>query len=137
MDWAALTTWILTASGGVTMLTIWLRNGGLRQRGRGVIRAVALLTHFTLAASGLVIWIAFVVTGTTALAWVAFVVLIAVASIGVAMLNLWLGQRGAGPEPPRAAAAEQRFPLTIVSLHGTLAATTLVLVFLASAGVGT
>jgi hypothetical protein len=136
MDWAALTTWILTATGGVTMLTIWLRNGGLRQRGRGVIRAVAILTHFTLAASGLVVWIAFVATGAAALAWVAFVLLIAVASIGVAMLNLWLGQRS-GSEQPRAAAAEQRFPLTIVSLHGTLAATTLVLVFLASAGVGT
>jgi flagellar basal body-associated protein FliL len=136
MDWAALTTWILTASGGLTLLTIWLRNGGLRQRGRGAIRAIAILTHFTLAASGLVVWIAFVATGTTALAWVAFVILIGVASIGVAMLNLWLGQRG-GAEPPQRAPAEQRFPVTIVSLHGTLAATTLVLVFLASAGVGT
>jgi hypothetical protein len=136
MDWAALTTWILTASGGLTMLAIWLRNGGPRQRGTGVIRTVAILTHFTLAASGLVVWIVFVATGTTALAWAAFVLLIAVASIGVAMLNLWLGQRGA-VEPPRAAPAEQRFPVTIVSLHGTLAATTLVLVFLASAGVGT
>jgi manganese efflux pump family protein len=136
MDWAALTTWILTAFGGVTMLTIWLRNGGLRQRDRGAIRAVAIFTHFTLAATGLVLWIAFIASGNTTLAWVAFVLLIAVASIGLAMLNLWLGQRGR-TEPPRVAAAEQRFPATIVSLHGTLAATTLVLVFLATAGVGT
>jgi hypothetical protein len=136
MDWAALTTWILTALGGVTMFTIWLRNGGLRQRERGMIPAVAIFSHFALAASGLVLWIVFVATGTTALAWVAFVLLLAVASIGFAMLNLWLGQRGRAVQPG-GAPAEQRFPAAIVSLHGTLAATTLVLVFLATAGVGT
>lgn len=135
MDWAALTTWILTAAGGVTMLAIWLKNGGLRQRGRGVIRAIAILSHFALATSGLVLWVLYVATGTTALAWVAFVLLVAVAAIGLAMLNLWLGQRNRA-EAPTAAAAEQRFPAAIVSLHGTLAATTLVLVFLATAGVG-
>jgi manganese efflux pump family protein len=137
MEWAALTTWILTAFGGVTMFTIWLRNGGLRQRERGVIPAVAIFTHFALAASGLILWIVFVATGTTALAWVAFVLLLAVASIGFAMLNLWLGQRGRAERASTPPPAEQRFPAAIVSLHGTLAATTLVLVFLATAGVGT
>jgi hypothetical protein len=34
------------------------------------------------------------------------------------------------------AAAEQRFPVAIFGLHGVLAATTLVLVFLAAAGIG-
>lgn len=135
MDWAALTTWILTATGGVSMLAIWLKNGGLRQRGRGVIRSVAILTHFALASTGLVLWALYVATGTTALAWAAFLVLIVVASIGFAMLNLWLGQRSQ-VELPVAEPAERHFPTLIVSLHGTLAATTLVLVFLTTAGVG-
>jgi manganese efflux pump family protein len=38
---------------------------------------------------------------------------------------------GAGPEP-----AEQRFPVSIVTVHGILAVTTVVLVFLTAVGVG-
>jgi len=48
------------------------------------------------------------------------------------MLGIWLSQR----KRREAAAAEQRFPVAIVGLHGLLAATTLVLAFLAAAGVG-
>jgi hypothetical protein len=55
--------------------------------------------------------------------------------IGFTMLAIWLSQRGAAvavePGP-----AEQRFPVPIVILHGLLAATTLVLVFLAAAEIG-
>jgi hypothetical protein len=45
---------------------------------------------------------------------------------------MWLSQRSRHDGE----AAEQRFPVPIVGLHGLLAATTLVLVFLAAAGVG-
>ncbi len=91
-----------------------------------------ILTHFALAATGLVLWIVFVANGSTTLAWIAFALLLVVALIGFAMLGLWLSQRN----KRETSMAEQRFPLPIVGLHGLLAATTLVLVLLAAAGIG-
>jgi hypothetical protein len=46
------------------------------------------------------------------------------------------GRGGDVTAAPSADAAEQRFPVAIVGVHGLLAATTLVLVFLATVGVG-
>jgi hypothetical protein len=91
MEWAALITWIVTAAGGFLLLTIWLRNGGMKPSDQNPrIRPPLVLGHFALAATGLV-----------------------------------------AAEPP-----EQRFPVPAVALDGLLAATTLVLVLLAAAGVG-
>jgi hypothetical protein len=133
MDWAALITWVLTAAGGFVLLVIWLKNGGMNQQEGGRIRSARILTHFALAAIGLVLWIVFVASGSSALAWTAFALLLVVALIGFSMLAIWLAQRSRS----EVAAAEQRFPVAVVGLHGALAATTLVLVFLAAAGVGT
>ncbi len=132
MDWAALITWVLTAGGGFALLVIWLRNGGMRQSEAGRIRPAVILTHFALAATGLVLWIVVVANGSTTVAWIAFALLLVVALIGFAMLGLWLSQRNRR----ETSTAEQRFPLPVVGLHGLLAATTLVLVLLAAAGVG-
>jgi hypothetical protein len=132
MDWAALILWVLTAGGGFVLLSIWLRNGGMSQTGGGRIRPAVILTHFALAATGLVLWIIYVANDSSTLAWIAFVLLLIVALIGFAMLGLWLSQRNRRDTAP----AEQRFPVPIVGLHGVLAATTLVLVLLAAAGVG-
>lgn len=131
MDWAALVLWVLTAGGGFVLLAIWLKNGGMSQRSSGKIRPAVILTHFALAATGLVLWIVYVATDSSSVAWIAFALLLVVALIGFSMLAIWLKQRSR-----REAAAEQRFPVAIVGLHGILAATTLVLVFLAAAGVG-
>ncbi len=133
MDWAALITWVLTAAGGFVLLVVWLKNGGMNQQDGGRIRSARILTHFALAAIGLVLWIVFVASGSSALAWTAFALLLVVALIGFSMLAIWLAQRSRS----EVAAAEQRFPVAVVGLHGVLAATTLVLVFLAAAGVGT
>jgi glucan phosphoethanolaminetransferase (alkaline phosphatase superfamily) len=132
MDWAALITWVLTAAGGFVLLAIWLKNGGMSQQEGGRIRSARILTHFALAAIGLVLWIVFVASGSSALAWIAFALLLVVALIGFSMLAIWLAQRSRS----EVAAAEQRFPVVVVGLHGVLAATTLVLVFLAAAGIG-
>jgi manganese efflux pump family protein len=140
MDWAALITWVLTAGGGFVLLAIWLKNGGMAQQERGRIRPALILSHFGLAATGLVLWIIYVASDSEALAWIAFVLLLVVATIGFTMFGIWLGQRrGRGGDvaaAPGAAAAEQHFPVPIVGLHGLLAATTLVLVFLATIDVG-
>jgi|SRR3954447_12697887 len=132
MDWAALVTWVLTAGGGFVLLAIWLKNGGMNQEGAGRIRSTRILSHFALAATGLVLWIVYLISDSSTVAWIAFALLLVVAVIGFSMLAIWLAQRSRR----ESAAAEQRFPAAIVGLHGVLAATTLVLVFLAAAGVG-
>lgn len=142
MEWAALITWILTAGGGFVLLTIWLSRGGMQQASQNGnrIRPPLIMSHFLLAATGLVLWIVYVVSDSDAFAWIAFVLLLVVALLGFAMFAIWLRRRkGRGavaetvsPDTP----PEQHFPVAIVGLHGVLAATTLVLVLLTAAGVG-
>ena len=132
MEWAALILWILTAGGGFVLLAIWLKAGGMAQSASGRIRPAVILTHFALAATGLVLWIVYTIGDSSTVAWIAFALLLVVALIGFAMLGMWLSQRSRHDGE----AAEQLFPVPIVGLHGLLAATTLVLVFLAAAGVG-
>jgi hypothetical protein len=151
MEWAALVTWVLTAGGGFVMLGLWLKNGGMAQSDAPGqrIRAARILSHFGLAATGLVLWIVYVASDTEALAWISFAIVLVVALIGFSMLAIWLRQRSAerpvaagaagapAGEPGRAGEpAEQHFPTAIVGLHGVLAAVTLVLVLLVAAGVG-
>jgi hypothetical protein len=131
MDWAALIFWIVTAAGGFVLLAIWLRGGGMQQRESGRIRPPLILSHFALAAIGLVLWFVYLANGSETLAWIAFVLLLVVALLGFTMFAIWAGRRRTGDT------AESRFPVPIVGLHGLLAATTLVLVFLSAAGVGT
>ena len=134
MEWAALIAWVLTAGGGFVLLALWLRNGGMSQRAPGEIRPYLILSHFALAATGLVLWIAFVVTDSSALAWIAFAILVAVALLGWTMFAIWYQRRNppAGSAPGAGTPAEQRFPVPIVALHGLLAVTTVVLVFIAA-----
>jgi hypothetical protein len=142
MEWAALIAWVVTALGGFALLAIWLSRGGMRQQGDGGgrIRPPLIMSHFLLAAAGLVIWIIYVATDSDALAWVAFVMLLVVALLGFTMFAIWLRRRqgraataeAVTPDTP----AEQHFPVAIVGLHGLLGATTLVLVLLTAIGVG-
>lgn len=137
MNWAALILWIATAGGGFVLLAIWLRAGGMKQSGGKKIRPALILSHFALAATGLVLWIVYVASDNSTVAWIAFVLLLVVALMGFTMLAIWLAQRRQGPAAAEAiGAAERHFPIVVVGLHGLLAATTLVLVFLAAAGIG-
>src|SRR5215211_1220848 len=138
MEWAALVTWIVTAGGGLVLLGVWLRHGGMAQAGsRGTIRPAAILTHFALAATGLVLWIIYLAADSDAFAWIAFVLLLVVAAIGFGTFAVWLGQRRLPvTAEARVEPAERRFPTPVVGLHGLLAATTLVLVFLTAVGIG-
>ena len=140
MEWAALITWVLTAGGGFVLLTIWLARGGMQQQREAGnrIRPPLIMSHFLLAATGLVLWIIYIISDGDALAWIAFILLLVVAALGFTMFAIWLRRRRATavetvtPDTP----AEQHFPVSIVGLHGVLAATTLVLVFLTAVGVG-
>jgi len=138
MAWAALILWVVTALGGFYLLVTWLRHGGMQQADRPGrrIKPPLILGHFALAATGLVLWIIYVASDSDALAWIAFVLLLVVALLGFTMLAAWLAQRGGAAAAETADAAERNFPQAVVWLHGVLAATTLVLVFLATIGVG-
>jgi len=142
MEWAALITWVLTAGGGFVLLSIWLRRGGMRQQeaAGNRIRPALILSHFLLAATGLVVWIVYVVADKDALAWIAFVILAVVALLGWTMFAIWARRRQTRAAEVATAApgtpAEQHFPVSIVALHGLLAVTTVVLVLLTALGVG-
>lgn len=140
MEWAALIAWVVTAAGGFVLLAIWLSRGGMQQsREAGSrIRPPLILGHFLLAATGLVIWIIYVATDSDVLAWIALALLAVVALLGFAMFAIWYQRRQRGavreavdPGTP----AEQHFPVAVVGLHGLLAVTTVVLVFLTAIGV--
>ncbi|MFL5820419.1 MAG: hypothetical protein ACJ76S_07020 [Solirubrobacteraceae bacterium] len=148
MKWAALITWVLTAGGGFVMLGLWLKHGGRGQRRRSDrrISPPMIFGHFALAATGLVIWIVYVVSDQDVLAWVAVALLVPVALLGFTMLAIWVQQRQqpaqvampaqAPPGPAGGQPAEQRFPVPVVILHGLLAVATLALAVLTAAGVG-
>jgi len=56
MEWAALITWLLTAAGGFVLLLMWVSRGGMSQKeGKSRIRPSLILSHFLLAATGLVL----------------------------------------------------------------------------------
>ena len=134
MKWAALIAWVLTAGAGFVLLSIWLTRGGMRQLQEvgNRIRPPLILSHFLLAAAGLVVWIVY-------LAWIAFVMLAIVAVLGWTMFAIWYQRRQARGDSEAAVPGtppEQHFPVPIVALHGLLAVTTAVLVLLTALGVG-
>ncbi len=131
---AALAAWLVTAAAGSYLLAGWLADGEFRRRLRrlrsaGVV-AVTVFSHFGLALAGLVIWIAFMVTGAPVLAWLAAGVIIGVAGLGMGVLSAAL------PDPARGTAPRARLPVTVIALHGILATTTILLVLLAAIGAG-
>lgn len=144
MDIAALVAWVVTALGGFYLLGMWIARGGVRQQQSGTSRlpAPVIFGHFTLAAAGLVVWIAYVIADKSALAWTAFALLLPVALLGFVMLARWIpvyrqrAASAAGAAEGGDAPAERHFPLVVVIAHGLLAVATLVLVLLAAAGVG-
>jgi hypothetical protein len=143
MEWAALIAWVATAGGGFVLLATWLSRGGMQQgREPGTkIRPPLILSHFGLAATGLVLWIIYLASDSDTLAWIAFVILAIVAVLGWTMFAIWYQRRQREPQVAGASAggerpAEQHFPVSIVTLHGVLAVTTVVLVFLTAIGVG-
>ena len=143
MEWAALIAWVVTAGGGFVLLSIWLSRGGMRQGDTpgAKIRPPLILSHFLLAATGLVIWIIYLADDKDALAWIAFAILAVVALLGWTMFAIWYRRRQRGAVEGAAVAggdgpAEQHFPVSVVALHGALAVTTVVLVFLTAIGVG-
>jgi hypothetical protein len=162
MKVAALITWLITALGGIYLVSTWLARGGLRQQRSRTTRLPTPLIfgHGALAAAGLIVWIIYLAVGGSALAWAAFIILLPVALLGLTMFARWFGAyrvqaprpayvpagtapagtapaAGAMPVPEGPAVpAEQHFPIPVVVGHGLLAVTTLILVLITAMGIG-
>jgi hypothetical protein len=139
--YAALGTWVLAALMGGYLLATWIANGGLHPRaGERPSRFAPQLIfgHGGLAATGLAVWISYLVVRTTVLAWASLGVLALVAVLGATMFGLWLraghgrprGRHVAGPRH----AAEDHFPPPAVIVHGVFAVSTVALVLVTALG---
>jgi len=139
MKVAALIAWLLTATGGFLLLARWVSEGGIRSTGTNSpsrFPPAVIFGHLGLAAAGLVVWIVYLVAGSTTLAWIAFGLLVPVALLGFVMVARWAATRrsltGTATTSTDARPPEQHFPVVIVVGHGALAVTTVVLVLLAA-----
>jgi hypothetical protein len=126
---------------GGYLLATWIANGGLHPRAGDRPSRFApqlIFGHGGLAATGLAVWIGYLVLRTTALAWAALGVLALVAVLGATMFGLWLraghgqprGRHVAGPRH----AAEDHFPPPAVIVHGVFAVSTVALVAVTALG---
>ncbi|WP_033292464.1 hypothetical protein [Amycolatopsis jejuensis] len=130
MSIAALIAWLVTAGGGFVLLGTWVAKGGTK---RSHLPPAVLFGHFALAAAGLVVWIVYLVADSRVLAWIAFILLVPVAALGFAMLARWIPTYRTRAT---AEVAERHFPVVVVGAHGLVAVATVVLVLLATLGVG-
>jgi hypothetical protein len=143
MPLAALLTWIVTASAGLYLLTIWLIEYDREFQSAAATRLPipVISAHALLAVAGLVIWAGYLVTDTPRLAYAAALTLVVVATLGLTMAVRWIsvyrahdaaavrGARAGITVPP-----ERNFPLPVVIGHGIFAAATIVLVVVTAVG---
>lgn len=129
MGIAALITWLVTASAGLTMLGSWISRGGHRAGSGSPLSPALAFTHAALAVLGLIFWIAYLASDQTALAWLAVVLLLVLDVLGFSMLGRTLAAR-------RAQGGQGSFPVPLIAGHGAFAAATVVLALLSAIGVG-
>ena len=81
---AALICWLLTASIGAYMLSRLIASGGVAQQraNREGLSPKVLFWHFSLALSGLALWVSYVITSWPPLTWAAVALLGPVAGLG-------------------------------------------------------
>ncbi len=136
---AALISWLLTAASGGYLLAGWLSHGGMRRQrtsAAGLPPAV-ILSHFGLAASGLLVWIGYLLTNWTPAAWIAVGMLMPVVGLGISTLLLAAPDSGPAadiqvPAAGSAALARRGMPVVVIAAHGALATLTVLLVLLAA-----
>jgi hypothetical protein len=92
MSLAALFSWMITAGGGLYLLTIWLIEYDHEfQSGAATRLPVPVIsTHALLAITGMGLWGYYLFSNSTRLAWVAVAVLAVVATLGLIMAARWV-----------------------------------------------
>jgi hypothetical protein len=149
MSLAALLTWLVTATGGLYLLTVWLieYDREFQAAARTRLPVPVISAHAVLAVTGLAVWGVYLLTDMSRLVWAAVFILAVVALLGLTMAARWIkvyrahaapagrvrpGTRGSGIVVP----PERHFPLPVVVGHGLFAAATIVLVLLTALGAG-
>jgi hypothetical protein len=144
MSLAALITWLITAGGGLLLLTIWLIEYDREFQSAAATRlpVPVISAHALLAVGGLVVWVAYLITDASRLAWATVLILATVAILGITMAARWIKVYRAHETVARGARAritgppERNFPLPVVIGHGIFAAVTFILVLLTALGAG-
>ena len=105
---ATLLCWAFTASlGGLMLRSLIARDGLRRQLGvRDGLHPGVLVAHFSLALTGLVTWICYLVTAAEPVAWLAVGLLVPGIGMGITTVTLWTPY----PRPPGAAQPGQESP---------------------------
>jgi len=105
---ATLLCWVFTASlGGIMLRSLISRDGLRRQLGvRDGLHPGVLVGHFSLALTGLVTWVCYVVTAAEPVAWLAVGLLVPGIGLGITTVTLWTPY----PRPPGAAQPGQESP---------------------------
>jgi hypothetical protein len=161
VGFATVIIWFSTVLIGLYMLAVWLIEKDVTEQGVMPSRlpVAIIFGHLLLAATGLGVWVAYLVLDQMALAWTAIAILGAIAGLGATMFLRWIpvyrgpvrsaspaqlpgGALAASASPAQlpggalAVPAEGNFPVTVVITHGLLAVSTLVLALLTALGVG-
>jgi hypothetical protein len=161
MSLFALASWILTAGGGLYLLSIWLieYDKDLQAVAATRLPPPVLAAHVTLAGGSLLLWIYYLFYDDDGVAWISAIGLSVAAVLGLVMAFRWISvyrakrdsirleriarvwqHRGVAvldrPAQVVAGPPERNFPLPVVIAHGTFAAATLTLVLLTAFGVG-
>jgi hypothetical protein len=145
MGVAALICWFVTALAGLYLVAVWLIENDVSEPGTVASRlpGPVILGHVLLALTGLVVWVLHLVSGAAVWGWAAVGILAAIATLGLTMFTRWIPVHTAFVKAESARGmsaefdypAERAFPLTMVTAHGVLAVTTLILTLLAMLGV--
>jgi hypothetical protein len=136
MSLLALASWIITAAGGLYLLSIWLIEYDRDFQSAAATRLppAVLASHVLLAGGGLLVWAGYLIFDQDRLAWTSVVALCLAAVLGLIMAIRWLGVyraglnaragHAAGPAgriANRGAAGPDRAHLTLVSRPGGMA----------------
>jgi hypothetical protein len=160
MSAIGLITWILTASLGLYLLSIWLieYDRDFQTAASTRLPVPVLTSHVLVAGGGLLLWIGYLIWDNDRLAWYSVIALVLAATLGLTMAIRWVSVYRAKRVSLRAAAnylatpvtagvypsgpaadpgpPERNFPLPVVVAHGVFAVATLTIVLLTALGVG-
>jgi hypothetical protein len=92
VGFATVIIWFATVLMGLFMLAVWLIENDVTGQGVAPSRLpkVIVFVHLLLAATGLVVWVAYLVFSRKALAWTAVGILVAIALLGATMFARWI-----------------------------------------------
>ena len=136
MSVVALLTYLVTATAGLYLLTIWLIEYDHEFQTAAATRlpVPVISAHALLAVTGLAVWGVYLLTDREGLAWATVAILVPVAVLGFTLAIRWVKvyrANAASTVPP-----ERHFPVAVVIGHGVFAVATLTLVLLTAFGEG-